>query len=145
MEQTINNHSTELSTLKKTLDVLKDFFMSGAIEIDPHILQVSRGRYTSKRKLSDEAKRALELANEENTLLETTMNLWFELGEAFRNLIIGNYGSVHRSLRWIVESAVFWMYLQIDKEEDARELFEGYCEESMVVIDLNILENTYST
>jgi hypothetical protein len=38
---------------------------------------------------------------------------------------------VSTDLRWILESAVFWMYLQIDKEEDAGELFEGYREESI--------------
>ena len=72
--------------------------MSDASEIDPHVSNISDGKYVLKKKLSEKVRRALELTDEENTLLEMTMNLWFELGKALRNLMIGNYGSVYRSL-----------------------------------------------
>jgi hypothetical protein len=105
--------------------------MKDAVEIDPHLMNISGGKYLSKRKLSEKARHELELTNREYTLEEIIMNLWFELGEAIRNLLIGNYGSVHRSLRWILESAVFWTYLQIDTEQNAKEIFEEYLEESV--------------
>ncbi|HKG86678.1 MAG TPA: hypothetical protein VKA95_00015 [Nitrososphaeraceae archaeon] len=54
--------------------------MSDASEIDPYVSNISGGKYVLKKKLSEKARRALELTDEENTLLEMTMNLWFELG-----------------------------------------------------------------
>jgi hypothetical protein len=127
----MDNHSHEMDTLKKAIDVLEDFFMEDAVEIDPNLSNISGGKYVSRRRLSIKARRALDLANVDNTLLEMIINLWFELGEARRNLIIGNYGSVHRSLRWILESGVFWTYLQIDKEQNAKKLFEDHLEDSI--------------
>jgi hypothetical protein len=61
-------------------------------------------------------KRALELANLENNLLNIFPDLWEELGETIRNLVARSYRSVFRSLRWLIESAIFWMYLELDKK-----------------------------
>jgi hypothetical protein len=53
--------------------------------------------------------------------------LWEELGEAIRNLIISNYRSVYRSLRWIIESTVFWANMELDKKYgDAKAHFNNY-------------------
>ncbi|HXX96587.1 MAG TPA: hypothetical protein VEL11_05665 [Candidatus Bathyarchaeia archaeon] len=39
-------------------------------------------------------------------------DVWEELGESIMNLIISNYRSVFRSLRWII---AFWIDLELDK------------------------------
>ncbi|MGB6594528.1 MAG: hypothetical protein WA323_14355 [Candidatus Nitrosopolaris sp.] len=44
---------------------------------------------------------------------------------AIRSLIIGNYSSVSRSLRWIIDSAVFWTDMQSDYAT-ASAIYEHY-------------------
>ncbi|MFZ0897111.1 MAG: hypothetical protein WAZ77_21635 [Candidatus Nitrosopolaris sp.] len=56
-------------------------------------------------------------------ITEICIDLWTELGTAIRSLIIGNYSSVYGSLRWIIESMMFWTDIHSEKENFI-ELFE---------------------
>jgi hypothetical protein len=68
-----------------------------------------------------------EVKDFEDTLVNIFPDLWEELGEAIRNLIVSNYRSVFRSLRWIVESVVFWADIELDKKyNDAIAHFDNY-------------------
>jgi hypothetical protein len=67
------------------------------------------------------------MADLEYSLLDMFPDLWEELGEAIRNLIISNYRSVCRSLRGIIESAVFCADMELDKvHNDALAHFNHY-------------------
>ena len=47
------------------------------------------------------------------------------ISTAIRSLIIGNYSSVYGSLRWIIESMMFWTDIHSEKENFI-ELFEFF-------------------
>lgn len=101
--------------------------MSEGIEIDAHVSTITKGKCSSKSHLGQKYRRCIELADLENTLLNIFPDLWEELGEAVRNIIIRNYRSVFRSLRWIIESIVFWADLELDKKRnDAMAHFNYY-------------------
>ena len=68
----------------------------------------------------------VELACLENNITDIFFDLIREFGESIRNLIIGNYNSVPRSLRWIIESAIFWANMQ-DDNRNSTEAFYHYC------------------
>ena len=74
---------------------------------------------------STKAKRAATLALRHDTSSLVFFDLWRELGQAVRSLLIGNYESVYRSLRWIVEASVFWADMQLDGQS-APEQFKWY-------------------
>jgi hypothetical protein len=80
---------------------------------DAHVSNISRGKITSISAASKNQKLCMDLVRRlfVNTIF---FDLCRELGEAIRSLVIGNYSSVSRSLRWIIESAVFWTDMQGD-------------------------------
>ncbi len=116
VEETLGVHDIDLDLLVRTTDVIEHFFMGEEMGIDAHILKITKGKYSHKSDLGFRYKRAIELADLENTILDIFPDLWEELGEAIRNLIISNYRSVSRSLRWIIESIVFWADVELDKK-----------------------------
>jgi len=107
---------------------MEEFFIPYAYDIEPHLATVTKGKYLLRSNLPRKAKWALEVANHENTLLNIFPDLWEELGEVIRNLIASNYRSVSRSLRWLIESGIFWMYVELDKEiNNAIDHFDNNC------------------
>lgn len=126
-ENTFRAHGIDLDSLMKTTNVIEHFFIGEAMDIEPHISSVTDKKYSSKNDLSLRSKRCIDLVNLENTMLNIFPNLWEELGEAIRNLIISNYRSVYRSLRWIIESTVFWANMELNKKYgDAKDHFNNY-------------------
>jgi len=126
-EKAFKYQYNRLNLLIETTDLMQDFFMGYAWDIEPHLSTVTRGKYLLRSKLPQKAQRALELANLENTLVDIFPDLWEELGEVIRNLVASNYRSVYRSLRWLIESAMFWMDIELDKKfNNAIDHFDNY-------------------
>ncbi|OLD02729.1 MAG: hypothetical protein AUJ07_08135 [Crenarchaeota archaeon 13_1_40CM_3_53_5] len=71
------------------------------------------------------AKRAVDLALRHDASGLLVFDLWRELGQAVRSLLICNYESVPRSLRWMIEASAFWADMQLDAMS-AHEWFEMY-------------------
>jgi hypothetical protein len=128
---TIRNHGNDLIELKKGIDVLEYFFTSDTLEIDPHLSNITYNRYLNRNKMHKKMIRCINLANQENALLHVVINSWSEIAEAIRSLVTGNYYSVSRSLRWTLESVLFWTYIQTNKEKDAKDYLDDYYSQSI--------------
>jgi hypothetical protein len=137
--ETLKTRSKELEDLFETAKILEDYFLSELILTDAHISNITGGKFGSKFGLSLKYKQCIEMVYLENTVLDLILNLLSELGESLRSMLIGNYGSVSRSLRWIVEYTIFWVYMQNDRKESAKHRFERYYEESMTKRYFNYL------
>lgn len=108
---TLNSNRKDLETLAKTISKLELFGIESQMG-DAHVSNISMGKITSISAASKNQKRCMDLIRREYFLNTIFFDLCRELGEAIRSLVIGNYSSVSRSLRWIIESAVFWTDMQ---------------------------------
>lgn len=90
-----------------------------------HIERFFNKKYKSTARIPEAIRWSLDLAARHDTCTMVFFDLWRELGEALRELACSNYDSVPRSLRWMVETCVFWADMQLD-DDCAQELFEYY-------------------
>jgi len=77
-----------------------------------HYKKISNGKIPSL-KMKELDIRLIDLTNRYFTFGEIFFDLWYELGVAIRNCIIGDYRNVAKSLRWILETACFWANFQL--------------------------------
>jgi hypothetical protein len=61
-----------------------------------------------KLRIGQDERRCIGLAVAENNIFDIFIDVAREFGEAIRNIMIRNYNSVPRSLRWILETIIFW-------------------------------------
>jgi hypothetical protein len=90
-----------------------------------HIQRLLNKKYKSTARIPQTIRWSLDLASRHDTCAMLFFDLWRELGEALRELVCSNYDSVPRSLRWMIETCVFWADMQLD-DNCAQELFEYY-------------------
>jgi hypothetical protein len=90
-----------------------------------HMKQLLNEKSNSRRKISEDKLKCLKLAVRHDTSLLVFFDLWRELGQTVRELICSNYGSVPRSLRWMVETCIFWADMQLD-DYTVHEWFEHF-------------------
>ena len=109
------------------LDVAATFEYLVIYWTDPsvHIERFFGEKYKSMARIPRTMRWSLELAARHDTCPLVFFGLWRELGEALRELVCSNYDSVPRSLRWLLETCVFWADMQLD-EDCAQDLFEYY-------------------
>lgn len=125
-EKTLATHPKELSSLLGMLNNIGWFVSYEGLDPGPHISNIIGRGYSSKDRLSKRSRRCIDLVGEEIEPLQIFLDLIFEIGESVRNVIVGNYASVHRSLRWVIELTLFWVDLEDEKEENARDHYEYY-------------------
>jgi hypothetical protein len=125
-ERTLATHPKEISSLLGMLNNIGWFVSNEGLSPDPHIANIVGGKYSSKDRLSKRSRRCVDLVGEEIEPLQIFLDLVFEIGESVRNMIIGNYASVHRSLRWVIELTLFWVDIEDEKEENARVHYDYY-------------------
>jgi hypothetical protein len=105
---------------EKEIDILIEtvakieLFVIESVTYEPHIDLISEGNFTSLKSLNINNKRYMILVNKGYLLLEFYFDIFREIGEAIRSMLIGNYHSISRSLRWIIESSVFFADMQSD-------------------------------
>lgn len=85
-------------------------------------------RISTTKKRDKNTRMCLNLALADDSSRVVFFDLWRELGEAIRALMCGNYKSVYRSLRWIIEATIFWAEMQTDLEK-AKTYFQDYYEQ----------------
>jgi hypothetical protein len=122
--QTLRFHSRKIDVFLNFLGQV-EYFLIDTTDVNPHISTISHLRYTHRR-IDAGHKMVVELSCLENTITDIFFDLVKEFGEAIRSLIIGNYNSIPRSLRWILESTIFWASMQ-DESRDSTEAFDDYC------------------
>jgi hypothetical protein len=129
MEVAISQSLTEPN--RQEVDSLLDlaaafeYFTFELIDATPHIERLTDKKFKSIRQAPREVRWSLRLAGRHNTLLLAFFDIWRELGQALRALLCANYDSVPRSLRWMIETCIFWADMQLD-QPSAQELFENY-------------------
>jgi hypothetical protein len=114
-QDTLNSNKKDLEILTRTVSKIELFAIESG-HLDAHVYNISKGKFTYIAAAGKDQKRCMDLVRREYSLGAIFFDLCRELGEAMRSLIIGNYSRVSRSLRWIVESAVFWTDMQGDYE-----------------------------
>lgn len=112
-QDTLNSNRKDLEVLTGTVSKLEIFAIESETA-DAHVFNISKGQIKSITAASRDQKRHMKLVERQYSLNVIFFDLCRELGEAIRSLIIENYSSVSRSLRWIIESAVFWTDMQCD-------------------------------
>jgi hypothetical protein len=75
------------------------------------------------KNLGQDERRCIGLAVAENNIFDIFFDVARQFGEAIRNIMIGNCNSVPRSLRWILETIIFWANM-LDENRDASEAFD---------------------
>lgn len=126
MNQTLRNHDDELTSLIIALDIIDSFFQIEGDEYEAHYKKITWHKSKSKTSFQYKNRYYLKLAQLGiHPITEICIDLWTELGTAIRSLIIGNYSSVYGSLRWIIESMMFWTDIHSEKENFI-ELFEFF-------------------
>jgi hypothetical protein len=128
VDQTIAEKEEELKSIMKIAQAIQTTVITELNDPHPHVAQITSRKYDDISKLPITYERCVELANKHNAVDEIFANLWLELGESIRNLIIGNYGSIPRSLRWMLESTLFYADFQEDSG-NAVEQFNEYLQE----------------
>jgi hypothetical protein len=91
-----------------------------------HIERVTDKKYRSVRQAPKEVRWSLRLAGRHDKCELVFYDLWRELGQALRELLCANYDSVQRSLRWMIETCIFWADMQLDGPS-VKDMFEDYC------------------
>lgn len=69
---------------------------------------------------------SIELVESELDLVTISIELWIELGEVIRSLFMRNYVSVLRTLRWMIETYVFWIHIQFNREITANDRYHFF-------------------
>ena len=123
--ETLRSHGRKIDLFLKVLAQV-EYFVIDTVDVDAHISKITHLRYTH-RSIDAGHKMCVELACVENTITDIFFDLVKEFGEATRSVIVGNYNSIPRSLRWILESTIFWANMQ-DENRNSTEAFEDYCE-----------------
>ena len=108
---TLNSNRKDLEILTKIISELELFGIESQM-VDAHVSNISMGKITSISAASKNQKQCIDLVRRGYFLNTIFFDLCRELGEAIRSMFIGNYSSVSRSLRWVIESAVFWTDMQ---------------------------------
>jgi hypothetical protein len=121
---TLNSNRLDLEILIKTVSKAEEFAIE-SMRADAHVHNISKRKITSISAASKNQKRCMDLVRRTYLLNTIFFDLCRELGEAIRSLVIGNYSSVSRSLRWIIESAVFLTDMQGDYGT-ASEVYEHF-------------------
>jgi plastocyanin len=137
--ETLKTNKQELEDLFETVGIAESYFISELIQVDAHIPNITGGKFPSKSGMSLKDKQCVDLVYLENTALDLVLNLSSELGECMRSLLIGNYSSVSRSLRWILEYTLFCTYIKNDRKQSAKDRFDHYYEERMTKTNFNYL------
>lgn len=115
-KQTLGKHSAKVNNILTAAARIEYFvYDTGLRNAEAHVSAITQGKFSSLARMNTRHKNCVDLANTENTILNIFFDLWRELGETIRSLIIGNYISINRSLRWIIESVVFWADMQTDR------------------------------
>jgi hypothetical protein len=125
IRKTMKLHTSDLDLLFQTTQILDKFL--GNEDANPHISKITNGKFSSRLGMSQKHRWSLDLAEGGLYTLVFT-DIMVELGEVIRSLVTGNYQSVTRSLRWILEYFLLWSYIQIDKSKSASDLYEYYLE-----------------
>jgi hypothetical protein len=124
LNTTLKFHNDKLNLLLNSIVIIDSFFTLQTFEYRPHILSMTSPQ-GSDVKLDEKRRRCLELANLHDGITTISFDLWSELGEVIRNLMIANYSSIYRSLRWIIETIAFWRDMEKDNE-NAKDRFSYY-------------------
>jgi hypothetical protein len=114
MGQTLRKQREELDILLDVAQAIQTVFVVEIDDFDTHLATITKGRYTHTSVLKKKDQRCVKLTIQHNPVYNIFRNLWLELGESIRSLIIGNYGSIPRSLRWMIESTIFYADMQND-------------------------------
>lgn len=132
------NRSSSLTVKKNAKDIDSILEIAGYIEIfireesmnyEHHLLKITNGKITKFDNLPLGQQRAIDLARREFSINLIFFEVWEELGKAIRSLLSANYSGTNRSLRWIIESIVFWADMQLDGHT-ARENYYHYSSQS---------------
>jgi hypothetical protein len=127
LKRSLNKNGQEIEILIETVAKI-ELFMIESKNYEPHIDYISEGKFTSLKSLNINNKRYMILVNKGYLLSEFYFDILREIGEAIRSMLIGNYHSISRSLRWIIESSVFFADMQSDNII-ANESYQYYIEE----------------
>jgi hypothetical protein len=128
IEQTLKKEEERLKSLNDVAEAIQTMVITELSDFEPHLEKITGRGNNNKAKLSITNERCVHLANQHNAVYHIFSNLWLELGESIRSLIIGNYLSVSRSLKWMIESVIFYADFQEDCD-NASELFDSYLKE----------------
>jgi len=109
MRQTLRKQKEQLDILLDTAQEIQIVFVAEINYSDAHIPNITKGKYISRSMLTEKDQRCLDLAVKHNAFYYIFSNLWIELGESIRSLIIGNYNSISQSLRWMIESTALYV------------------------------------
>jgi hypothetical protein len=126
----LSKEEEQLKSLMKVAYAIQTMVITELSDFEPHTARITSKKYDSMSKLPITYERCVDLANQHNALDNIFSDLWLELGESIRSLIIGNYGSIPRSLRWIIESTIFYADFQ-SEDGSAIEHFKWYLSEEV--------------
>jgi plastocyanin len=109
---TLKLHDVELNSLIRTANILDSFFQVESHEDRSHRKKIRTHIQDIIKEIGKKHQGIITLANMQNPIMHVYFDIWTELGTAIRDLMSGNYMSSYRSLRWMIDSIAFWIYIQ---------------------------------
>ena len=124
------SNTVKLNNLMEAAAIIEPFsYIVRPDTVEIHYDKISSNQIKSIKKISKQQRKILELTINHYSINEISFDIWSELGAAIRSCIIGDHRSVIRSLRWILESMLFWVNFQVKQEDIATTIYNDYVQE----------------